>query len=278
MSVFCAVCKKQDYLIPLHGDQGGPDVCIICAGMWHAEHGRRRKAGRVVIRAIIAYEAAGGKWSDVDKLKTSALHGFGNAPWNALDPLGYMADAIDSKGEITDLTTEVLDDAVRLTHPDCHPPERQELAKRVTQELLALRPFAFPKPPPPKPLPEPLPEAVPPPPCNDFSKSLSETFAKALQYPCKECASTVPYFYCTPCKDEWNKRRKIERDRACKMQREQYARRKRRLDALHPRYCAICQARLSGRRKDAKFCSNTCRQRAARSRHTVAPAILEQAP
>jgi hypothetical protein len=120
---YCPICKSdnQKVVIPLHGEQGGPLVCYICAGKWHAEHGRCRRAGRVVIRAIQANEEAGGKWADVDKLKISALHGFGSAPWNMLDPLGFMADAIDSKGEITDLTTELLDDAIRLTHPDCHP-------------------------------------------------------------------------------------------------------------------------------------------------------------
>ena len=43
-----------------------------------------------------------------------------------------------------ELTSELLADALRLTHPDCHPPERQELAHRVTQGLLALQPFVFP--------------------------------------------------------------------------------------------------------------------------------------
>jgi hypothetical protein len=93
----------------------------------------------------MAYEKAGGSWADVTKLKDSALFGFGSAPWHVLDPLGYLTDAINTDAEIVDLTSELLDDAVRLTHPDCHPPERQELAKRVTQELLALKPFAFPK-------------------------------------------------------------------------------------------------------------------------------------
>jgi hypothetical protein len=58
-----------------HGEQGGPSVCPVCAGKWHAEHGRKRRAGRVVIRAIKAFEEAGGQWTDVDKLKMSTLHG-----------------------------------------------------------------------------------------------------------------------------------------------------------------------------------------------------------
>jgi hypothetical protein len=270
---YCAICKSDDQkvVVPLHGEQGGPLVCHVCYGKWQAEHGRRRKAGRVVIRAIQAYEKAGGKWTDVDKLKMSALDGFGEAPWNMLDPLGYMADAVNTIGEQTDLTSELLDAAIRLTHPDCHPPERLELAKSVTQELLALKPFAFPKPDP-KP---PWPEGVPPPPngsLKEHSEYFKEPLREALAYPCNECKSTVPYFYCTPCRAEWDKRRKVERDAACATQREQYARRKRLRDAMHPRHCAICQAKLSGKRKDAKFCSNTCRQRAARKAALIAVA------
>jgi hypothetical protein len=56
----CAICRKRDLVVRLHGDKGGPEVCLICAGKWHAEHGHRRRAGRVVIRALRAYEDAGG--------------------------------------------------------------------------------------------------------------------------------------------------------------------------------------------------------------------------
>jgi hypothetical protein len=260
----CAICKKQNSLIQLHDDNGGPWVCPVCAGKWHAEHGRRRKAGRVVVRAIQAYEAVGGKWNDLDKLKISALYGnrfFGN--YDGLDPLGYMTDAVNATGEPTDVTSELLDAAVRLTHPDCHPPERHELAKNVTQELLALKPFAFPKP-----IPEP-PASPPAPPRNDSVNPHRADFKEPLHatYPCSECKPTTPYFYCTTCKAEWDKRWKIKRDAACKMQREQYARRKKRRELrMPPRHCAACQTKLEGKRKDAKFCSNTCRQRGARGR------------
>jgi hypothetical protein len=58
----CPGCGKADqYLMPLHGDKGGPLRCFMCAGAWHAEHGRKRKAGRIVIKAMKAFEAAGGK-------------------------------------------------------------------------------------------------------------------------------------------------------------------------------------------------------------------------
>jgi hypothetical protein len=258
---YCAICKSdsQKVVVPLHGDQGGPLVCHICSGKWHAEHGRKRKAGRVVIRAIKAYEDAGGKWTDIDKLKMSALYAsFGG--FDGLDPLGYMVDAINTDGETVDLTTELLDAAIRLTHPDCHPPERQEMAKSVTQGLLALKPFTFAKPEKPK-------TAAPAPsPHNESVKAPRDNLKEPLHsYPCKECKSTIPYYYCTPCRAEWNKRQQVERDKNNATQRKWYARRKERQQWRKPRqYCAACQAEFTGKRKDAKFCSNPCRQRAHR--------------
>jgi hypothetical protein len=189
---YCAKCKKHDLLTPLYGDNGGPLMCLICVGKWHAEHGRRRKAGRVVVRAIKAFQEAGGSWEDVDKLKISTLDGF-LGPHLTLDLLGYMKDAINTDGEITDLTSELLDDAIRLTHPDCHPPERQELAKRVTQQLLALMPFTFPAP-----APKPASPTVTEP-RNSSLKEPAAHLKEQLQpsYPCADCKSTIPYFYCT---------------------------------------------------------------------------------
>jgi CHC2 zinc finger len=56
---YCVICKSdsQKVVVPLHGDQGGPMVCHVCYGKWHAEQGRRRKAGRVVIRAMMPLRA-----------------------------------------------------------------------------------------------------------------------------------------------------------------------------------------------------------------------------
>jgi hypothetical protein len=51
-----------------------------------------------------------------------------------------------SGSQVTDLTSELLDEIFRLVHPDCHQAERHDLAKRVTQSLLALKPFVFPAP------------------------------------------------------------------------------------------------------------------------------------
>jgi hypothetical protein len=270
---YCAICKSdtQKVVIPLHDDQGGPLVCHFCAGRWHAQHGRRRRAGRVVIRAIHAYGDAGGKWSDVDKLKQSALGryvgGIGGDVFG-LDPLGYMADAIRTDGENIDLTSELLSDAVRLTHPDCHPPERQELARRVTQELLALKPFAFPAL---------KPKAVDPTPAphSGSIKVPARNFKEPLRpsYPCKECKSTIPYFYCSPCRAEWNKRNEARRNCENAKQRKWYAARRARRPAA---VCTACHTKFKGKRKDAKFCSNTCRQRAHRgaSQQKVRPRSL----
>jgi hypothetical protein len=57
----CAICGKHDYLRPLHDDNGGPLCCILCAGNWHGKHGRRRRLGRIVIRAMAAYLDGRGK-------------------------------------------------------------------------------------------------------------------------------------------------------------------------------------------------------------------------
>ena len=97
--------------------------------------------GRIVVRALRAYEEAGGNiWRDIDKLQLSVHNTFD------LDPLGYMAETAHHADEAVDLTSELLADALRLTHPDRHPPERRELAERVTKGLLQLQPFVFPAP------------------------------------------------------------------------------------------------------------------------------------
>ncbi len=137
----CTKCGEHTYVGPLHGEKGGPPFCPICAGYWHAEHTRRRKWGRIIIKAMKFYEREGGRWDDFDKLKLAAsgiLEDWG------IDPLGYGTDTIGT--EVGDITSELLADTIQLTHPDKHPVERRELAKRVTQELLALKPFVFPAP------------------------------------------------------------------------------------------------------------------------------------
>lgn len=67
----CGGCGEETWLLPLHGEKGGPLWCFKCAGAWNAIHGRMRKAARVVIQAIRAYLAAGGSFADLDALKAA---------------------------------------------------------------------------------------------------------------------------------------------------------------------------------------------------------------
>jgi len=222
----CSICHKRDYLTPLHGDNGGLMCCLLCKGTWHAEHGRRRRTGRIVIRALKAYEEAGGNWSDFDKLKLSSMAG---GFFRDLDPLGYLADTADTIDETIDLTSELLKDTLSLVHPDKHPPERRELAQRVTQRLLALKPFVFPAPPKPKP--------VEPATAKPHKRSEDETDAApsfALTYPCRECADTIPYFYCDPCRTEYERRQQERAERERAKHRRWYAQRKARRSAERP--------------------------------------------
>jgi hypothetical protein len=215
----CAICDNHDFLTPLHGDDGGPGCCLLCRGKWHAEHGRRRKLGRIVIRAMKAFIDGGGKMKDLDDLKTAAIA----SDWFDLDPLGYLAGAAKTtKNEVIELTSELLGDAIKLAHPDCHPPERQELAHRVTQGLLALVPFTFaaPKPKPPSPL------------DNIFDRSPSEPSEPAIaikqepRFPCVECADSIPYFYCNACRSEHERREHEKDERRRAQHRKWYAQRK----------------------------------------------------
>ena len=199
----CPNCNKpHPYLLPLHGDKGGPLFCPLCAGEWNARHTRRRKFGRVVIKAIQLYLANGGSFSDIRKMEAAV----------AMARLGFKDETTqfrpdDIGSEVGDITSELLADTIQLTHPDRHPPERREMAKRVTQELLALQPFVFPAP-------KPKPARPVTPPRNGSDGGRRETTPKPSQpaYPCELCAGSVPYFYCNPCKAEYRRRREAERE------------------------------------------------------------------
>ena len=204
---WCVECSKHTFVSPLHDDKGGPLMCPICAGKWHAKHGRRRKWGRIIIKAMKFYEREGGLWADFDKLKLAAT--------GLIDPLEYGADTLGA--EIGDITAELLADTIQLTHPDKHPPEREEMAKRVTQELLALKPYVFPAP-----KPEPATKLRS---RNAFVKVIQHNFTDPSQpkYPCEACVDTVTYFYCDACRAEKERRRQEEREKQNAKQRKWYA-------------------------------------------------------
>jgi hypothetical protein len=67
----CPGCGEQTCLMALHGERGGPLLCPLCIGKWNGEHGKRRRLGRIVIRAMTAYLSNGGR--DLDKLQQTAL-------------------------------------------------------------------------------------------------------------------------------------------------------------------------------------------------------------
>ena len=253
----CAKCGADGYTVPLHGERGGPHFCIMCAGAWNAEHNPRRKAARALIKAMKAYESAGGtlygKHFDELKLAASGMFHFD----------GLDADAAGA--DFADLTTELLTAALALVHPDKHPPDRKAEAKRVTQELLALKPFVFPAP---APAAAPKPDDVS---AKQSAQSFNDPSSKRMSiFPCFDCRETVPSMYCDTCKARWEEKQQQERAqeeeqrlRKNARQRELYGYRKQRR-ARHTKKptCATCGNTFEPKRKDAMYCSSACRQRA----------------
>ena len=179
-------------------------------------------------------------------------------------------------GDGSELYQDVLEDAVRLTHPDKHPPERTELATRVTQELLKLRPFLKPRP---KPVSSVIhaPATSPTgrtdaPPRNDSVNAARERNEEALRklrempkYPCDSCRHTAPMYYCNLCREKWEDIRRKESEHMNKMQR---LRRLRCKLARPATVCLGCGNKFKGR-KDAKHCSAACRVKAFRRKLVV---------
>ena len=251
----CTMCGGHGYCRPLHGDKGGPMCCLTCLGKWHGEHGRRRKWGLIVTRAIAAYLEAGGKRDDIEKL-TVAVGGI-------FDPLGYGFVADEDAPE---LTSELLTRAISLVHPDKHPPERRELAASVTGELTALQPFVFPaKKKEPEPPSKPRKATKSDKLADELRAQLDETKKIPERYPCSDCADAVPMDYCDACKAEYERREQVKFERRTAKQRAQYAlRRKVALATRPPAFCAVCGKGFKSKRADSRYCSDRCRQQAHR--------------
>ena len=59
----CPQCERPNRTVgPLHGEQGGPPFCIQCGVAWHGKNGRKRKLGRIVVKAMQLFFKAGGGW------------------------------------------------------------------------------------------------------------------------------------------------------------------------------------------------------------------------
>lgn len=253
----CGSCRRPNILVgPLHGERGGPPFCMRCGIDWNSEHSRKRKLGRIVVKAMKAYLKIGGTSGDLNLLQFAAL---------GLDLFQLHGNGADTIGaDVGDITSELLDATIRLTHPDRHPQERQEAATQVTKKLVALKPFVFPEP---KPNPQPEPKE------SDASIKLPRVrLPDPLQpsYPCGICVDQIPYYYCTTCKAKWEKIQRDKRERRNSKQREWYSRRKsiRRWETP-PAICATCSEQFKGKRKDAKYCSARCRQKAHRDKRVT---------
>ena len=92
---------------------------------------------------------------------------------------------------------------------------------------------------------------------------------------CSKCSehtyvNQIPYYYCTACRAEWDKRRQEKRERDNAKQRKWYSWRQhlRRLSTPLTA-CGVCGEKVEAKRKDAKYCSAACRQRAHRQRQHV---------
>ena len=224
-------------------------------------------------------EFGGGSFRDLDKLKDSVAFGSVSSIFQAsadmarlADPLGYGADSIGA--EVGDITSELLADTLQRTHPDRHPPERKELARRVTAELLALKPYVFPAP---KPDPAPTVESYAS--ANPRRREIGDPSQKPA-YPCELCADALPMDYCDACKAEWGKRQQLKREQEDaerlernRRQRERYKQQRKHCQDLKrfniehhlepESVCETCGMKLKGKRPAiSKYCSNACRQRA----------------
>ena len=114
--------------MPLHGETGGRLLCLICRGAWDAKYGKLTRIERVLQRVLRSFFAAGGNDSRLLQLSITTWL-FGN-----------------SGPGMSELTSDLLTDALSLVHPDRHPPERQQLAKHVTARLSDLQAKPEPEP------------------------------------------------------------------------------------------------------------------------------------
>ena len=210
----CGVTSATTLVFRLHGEKGGPLVCPKCAERIERDYSTGKRA--------------------------SALAAF--------DELGIGPPGIAARARPGELTRELIDNALQLTHPDRHAPEQLALATMVTAALLALRPYV-----------RSVLKVEPVATAMDTRQykptAAGEPFR--LTFPCRDCFTLYPLYYCDECRQRWEavQRQKLDAENA--KRREGRARKRR-----HRRQtCVVCREPFYGKRRDAKTCSSRCRVR-----------------
>jgi hypothetical protein len=232
-------CGKQRLLVALHGDRGGPDVCIECSGELLLEAKERRRHDDRMVRA--ATTAIG------DIFSRRAVEN------------GAMAERMDANQLAELFDDKVLEDLIRLAHPDLHTGSRKDTATRVASTLIAMRPYV-------RPHREPaLRDVFAAPARGDDRPAVTEP-----RYPCDICRYLyLPHLYCDPCRARWNEihRREMDRINARRRQRRVYLKQLRKLNAGYSgTQCAYCGERFAPNRKDQRYCTPAHKQAAYRNR------------
>ncbi len=228
----CVNCGTDQLVTRLHRERGGPMVCPKCNDRILLEISRERKAQEAIFSA------------------------FGQ---DSLEVLGSNNGHPESQ-----LSLELLDDILSLVHPDKHPPERASLAHRVTVELLAHRAtvevLALGQPVKSRPASANLPVTGM---HRRTAKTSDNTLRKASQFsPCDDCRVMAPRYYCDDCRQRWARERQAKREKENAAARQRRARKR----LLWRATCAHCETAFIPKRRDARYCSAACRQKAHRTR------------
>jgi hypothetical protein len=223
----CGVTSATMLVFRLHGEKGGPLVCPKCAQDIDETYGSGKRARELA----------------------------------ALDELGIGPPGIAARTRPGELTRELLDQAVQLTHPDKHGPEQLALATMVTAALTALRPYV-------RSVPKVDPAAPTTSPRHYQPVAGKEPFR--VTFPCRDCFTLIPLYYCDECRQKWEAQQERERAAEAAKHRKYRARKRARRP---PQTCCVCGNKFRGKRRDAKTCSAKCRVRLYRhgASNTVAP-------
>lgn len=199
-----------------------------------------------------------------------ALHGAAGGPSVCVGCSKQIRGVRETRRPLPRLDTDWCKQALVLTHPDHHPPERHELAARVTATLIEYRRYA-------------------PPPRNDSVDEAGGPFGPrdarqrnvthenpdfladvkaavglaSVTWPCERCCGIEPKLYCDNCRAVWDEVCRVGRQRRNERRRERRARRR---QEKPPNRCEHCGEPFVSTRSDARYCSTAHRVAAHRAR------------